>query len=136
MPKSVLVFTLSVAAVVACSEAIVAGPDNGGTYVYMLDSVDSRPLPSVQGQDGAISGPDLSDGTLQLHASGNFIMDVSYVANSAGGPHRTSRTYEGTWTRTDEAVDLEFDSGNIQRAFLDNGALTLDLDGNRYYWVP
>ena len=133
--RRVIALALTLSALAACTTPMVRSPENGGSAVYILESIDDRPLPYLEGSGSSIARYEISEGLLQLRADGTFFMSRNHFMSTGTGSRRAERIHEGMWTRMGDVIDFEFDDGRVERGEIHDRSLILELDGATYRWV-
>lgn len=129
--------TLVVLALVAgCAGPFTQTAEERGTEVYVLETVNGRPLPHLYSPGSAVAGRELTDGMLQLREGGRFFIDVTWRMTTPVGPRHSSRFYEGTWVRYIDSIRFEFDDGSVSTSEVDGDGVEVEIEGLLYRFVP
>lgn len=123
------------ALVAGCAGPFAQSAEDTGTEVYVLETVDGRPLPHLHGPGSAVAARELTDGMLQLREGGRFFLDVTWRMTGPGGPRRSSRFYEGTWVRYIDSIRFEFDDGAVSTSEMVGDGIDIEIDGLLYHFV-
>ena len=135
MRVSLLATALAVTLVGGCASPFARSADDAGTEVYVLEAVDGRALPHLHSEGSSIAGRELIEGMLQLRDDGSFFLDLTWLVNSGVGTRRSSRIYEGVWSRYGESIRLAFDDRQVSTSEFVDHVLEIEIDGALYRFV-
>lgn len=128
MKKNVWTKMVGLALALVCIIGLVACGDKGGsnaagTYTLQTITIGGMTMDLEQLAETAGVSADEIKVTLDLKSDGNFLLDMSALADTMG-----DTTMEGTWKESGSNITLEAD-GDTATATLQDGVITMEEEG-------